>query len=208
MDGRTARSRRTRRRIVEAATRRFTEQGFIGATIEDVADNAGVSVQSIYYSFGTKLRLLHAVLDTSVAGALDGDPLNDQTWLADACAAPDATTAIRRAMTGATAIVARTAPVYEVIRQASADPQVRELLDTNRTDRRRRQRDMLELFAAAGHLTPAQVATGADPIYALVNEETWAMLTEICGWDQDRYAAWAGDEACLHLGLGPGEGAS
>ena len=55
------RSRRTVERILDAAARIFHEQGYAGATTNDVADEAGVSVGSLYQYFPNKDSLLVAL---------------------------------------------------------------------------------------------------------------------------------------------------
>jgi AcrR family transcriptional regulator len=55
------RSRRTVERILNAAARIFHEQGYAGATTNDVADEAGVSVGSLYQYFPNKDALLVAL---------------------------------------------------------------------------------------------------------------------------------------------------
>ena len=66
------RSRRTVERILDAATRIFHEQGYAGATTNDVADEAGVSVGSLYQYFPNKDALLVALtrrhIESTTAG--------------------------------------------------------------------------------------------------------------------------------------------
>ena len=52
------RSRRTVERILDAAARIFHEQGYAGATTNDIADEAGVSVGSLYQYFPNKDAIL------------------------------------------------------------------------------------------------------------------------------------------------------
>lgn len=55
------RSRRTVDRILDAATRIFHAQGYTGATTNDIADEADVSVGSLYQYFPNKDALLVAL---------------------------------------------------------------------------------------------------------------------------------------------------
>src|SRR3954467_9601221 len=73
LDGRRQRSAHTRARIIDTATRLFLHHGYLPTTIEAVAEQAGVAVQTVYYVFGTKPKLLAAVLDVTIAG--DPEPL-------------------------------------------------------------------------------------------------------------------------------------
>src|SRR6476646_6145232 len=83
LDGRRQRSQRTRARIVGAATGLFLDHGYVGSTIEEVAEQAGVAVQTVYYVFGTKPNLLAAVLDATVAGDIQPLPVLERGWVQD-----------------------------------------------------------------------------------------------------------------------------
>jgi AcrR family transcriptional regulator len=69
---RQERSRRTVEHILEAAARIFHEQGYVAATTNDIADEAGVSVGSLYQYFPNKDALLVALtarhLEDTTAG--------------------------------------------------------------------------------------------------------------------------------------------
>jgi AcrR family transcriptional regulator len=66
-------ARASRRLVLEAATRMFTERGYVGTTVPAVARVAGVSAQNVYKAFGNKAGLLKAVFDVAMAG--DDEPL-------------------------------------------------------------------------------------------------------------------------------------
>lgn len=55
------RSRRTVERILDASARIFHEQGYTGATTNDIADEAGLSIGSLYQYFPNKDALLVAL---------------------------------------------------------------------------------------------------------------------------------------------------
>ena len=60
--GRRAGESRTREAILEAARRRFGEQGYDGATIRGVAADAGVNPALVHHFFGTKEHLFAAAM--------------------------------------------------------------------------------------------------------------------------------------------------
>src|ERR687896_1020326 len=53
----------TRSLILEVARRRFAEQGYSAAGVRPIAEEAGVSVQTLYSAFGSKHGLLLALVD-------------------------------------------------------------------------------------------------------------------------------------------------
>jgi AcrR family transcriptional regulator len=199
-DGRRQRSLRTRAQIVAAATGRFIERGYLATTIDAVAADAGVAAQTVYYVFGTKRNLLAAVLDASIAGDGDQVAVLDRPWFEDLAEAPDAITAIERLVAEGVAILARAAPIYDVVRAAAADPEVSELLEANRRGRRDDQRRLVELLHAGGHLRrDLDVDTAADVVYGLLNEEVFLLLTRDCGWEQERFHGWVGTVVAQQL---------
>lgn len=60
---RAAAAAATRRRILDAARRRLASSGWVGATMTSIAADAGVAVQTVYATFGTKGAILAALLD-------------------------------------------------------------------------------------------------------------------------------------------------
>jgi AcrR family transcriptional regulator len=191
-DGRRQRSVRTRARVVDAGQRLFLDRGYLETTIEAVADVAGVAPQTVYYVFGTKRNLLAAVLDASIAGDVEPVAVLERPWFDEFETAGDPGSAVERLVEASVAILARASPIYEVIRQAAADPDVGVLLQENRRRRRDDQRRLIEVLGRSGHLRSGlDVDTAADVFYGLLNEEVFLLLTADCGWEVDRFRGWA-----------------
>src|ERR1700735_324300 len=64
-----------RRRVLDAAGTLFSEHGYLGTTIAQIAAAAGVSTQSVYNMAGGKAELLKAVYDVAVAGDEEAGPM-------------------------------------------------------------------------------------------------------------------------------------
>ena len=60
-----------RQRILTAARAVFGARGYHAATIEDIADEAGLSNGAIYYNFGSKEDLFLALLDDRLEERLE-----------------------------------------------------------------------------------------------------------------------------------------
>ena len=54
-------------RIIEAAERLFSEHGFDGTSVRDIAQQAGVNLAMISYYFGSKENLLHALFNYRIS---------------------------------------------------------------------------------------------------------------------------------------------
>ncbi|OKH94836.1 TetR/AcrR family transcriptional regulator [Streptomyces uncialis] len=129
---RAEKTRRTRRRMLDAAARLFVERGWTGATVEDIARAAEVGVQTVYFTFGTKRALLGEVLDTAIAGDADPAATLDRPWAREVVADPDPAAQLARQAAGARRVLERAAPVLEVVRTAAtAEPELAALWRTN-----------------------------------------------------------------------------
>ncbi len=168
----------------------FLEQGYARTSVEAIAARADVSAQTVYNQFGTKCELLAAVLDRAIVGDHTPVAVIERSWFAVEDG-ESAANAIGRFAVAATAILSRVAPLYEVIRSASALPEVRQLLTDNRRRRRADQRQLVRALAATGELRPdLEVARAADIVYGVVNEDVYLLLTADCRWSQKRFTTW------------------
>ena len=79
---RAERARLTRRRIIDAAAELFVERGYGATMLDQVAERAGVAVQTVYFHFGNKSTLLKRALDVAAVG--DDEPVpncwSDPGW--------------------------------------------------------------------------------------------------------------------------------
>jgi AcrR family transcriptional regulator len=204
LDGRRERSRRTRGRIIEAARGLFLERGYITTAIDDVADRAGVAVQTVYYVFGTKPNLLAAVLDSTIGGDVEPVSVLERDWVDSLRAEQDATVAVTRLVDASVAILARTTPIYGVVREAAADADVAAMLHETRRRRRHDQLELIDILSRSGHLHPdVDRATAADVLYAVMNEEVFQLLTVDCGWDEEQVRTWMTNLMLQQLVHGP-----
>jgi AcrR family transcriptional regulator len=191
-DGRRERSRRTHERIVEAASRCFVADGYVGATVDAIAEAAGVAPQTVYYVFGTKAKLLAAALERTIVGDLDPVPVVERPWVDELGEAHDAATAVGLLVDESVKILVRVAPLHRVIQRAAADTEVGPLLEETRRRRRADQARLVGILAERGHLrADLDAATAADIYYGLLNEEVFELLTTDCGWDVERFRLWA-----------------
>lgn len=53
----------TRQQIMNAALRRFAEQGYAGTSVQEIVDDARVTKPSLYYHFRNKADLYHALVE-------------------------------------------------------------------------------------------------------------------------------------------------
>ncbi|HEV7774013.1 MAG TPA: helix-turn-helix domain-containing protein [Conexibacter sp.] len=101
---RSARKAATRTRLLEAAARVYAARGFAGATLDDVAEEAGLTKGAVYGHFGSKDNLLTALMEEWLAqeiaeqvGLFDRDETTwrrpfsgSDRWMQELDEAPDA----------------------------------------------------------------------------------------------------------------------
>ncbi|MER5493501.1 helix-turn-helix domain-containing protein [Streptomyces sp. NPDC002490] len=200
---RAEKTRRTRRRMLDAAAGLFVERGWSGATVEDIARRAEVGVQTVYFTFGNKRALLKEVLDTAIAGDTDPAATLDRPWARAVLAAPDPAEQLTLQAAGARRVLERAAPVLEVVRAAAAsEPELAELWRTSME-----QRHTVQLaFARAlvdktdGGLRDGHDATSAaDLAFTVLGPETHGLLVTVRGWTPDRWERWAADALVRQL---------
>ncbi len=69
---------RTRADVLAAATELFSERGWSGTSVRDVARKAGVAVETVYSAVGSKADLLLAAIDVGVVGDVAPVPLSER----------------------------------------------------------------------------------------------------------------------------------
>lgn len=191
-DGRTARARATRARIIRAAADLFTESGYSTTSIGAVAAAAGVGVQTVYYTFGTKRAVLTAVLDQAVAGDDEPVPTLERTWARTALTTPDPAAQIRMMVEGAGRIHLRTARLLDVVRSAAAtDKDLGEVWAANIEQRLAVHRSFMRALSTTTTLPDGMtVDTAADVCLALLSPETYHLLVRVRGWPHEDWTAW------------------
>lgn len=150
---RRERARATRLRITRAAYALFCDRGYMGTTMADIADAAGVAVQTVYFTFHTKGEVLTSTYELAVLGEGDPTPPPLQPWYTRAVAEPDVTTALRSIVEGAAEIVRRVTPLDLVVRAAAeSDPDTARILRHNEQLRVDGYREMVDLLRAKSGL--------------------------------------------------------
>jgi AcrR family transcriptional regulator len=181
--------RATRRLVLDAARRLFVARGYVGTTMHDIADEAGVALQSVYNAGRSKADLLHMVVDLEVAGD-DDEVMFSERPTFRAIGEPSEP---RRQVATVAELIAttqeRSASVQFAYRQAAAvDSTVAEHLDAD-LDRRHDVFTAAIAMIAREHLRhPPDVS--ADIAWAVGSSEVFLLLRSRRGWSADQYLDW------------------
>ena len=184
-------SRATRQRIVTAATTLFLRDGFFTTTMSAIAKEAGVAVQTLYLSFTNKTAILSAAFDTAVAGDDEPVPIVDRDWYKTLTSDPSGPASVASFFQASASIIERSTPLYAVIRAASAEPEIGELLANNKRERHAALSglaDQLALKKGFRRNLTAEDATGI--MYTLSSSESYLLLVTEHGWSPAQWRTW------------------
>lgn len=187
--------------MLEAALRLFTAHGYDGTTIDSIAREAKVAVQTIYFSFGNKQTILKELVDVRVAGDDEPVPTLERRWVLDAVAAEDSETQLCRQVAGAREIYERVGELLEVLRNAAASNEdVAPLWERNKRQRMEVQKHLVKALAEKSPLPRSLTFDRAvDISYSLLGPEIYHLLVTERGWTPQQWAAWVHSSLCHHL---------
>jgi AcrR family transcriptional regulator len=183
----------TRRRILESAFRLFAESGYAGTTIAAVAEDAGVSPETIYLSLGGKRGLLEGAIEMAITGA-ENRATEEETWWTTVAELPSAPERLEKMVDYSCRILARTRPIHAVIRGA-ADKDAfaaglgRRLLHDRLAAQTERIRNYLGDDLRAG----LSVDQAGQRYCVLASPELYYLLTAELGWTADQHRSWLTD---------------
>jgi TetR/AcrR family transcriptional regulator, regulator of autoinduction and epiphytic fitness len=170
----------TKRQIVEAARTLFIARGYSGATIEAIAQEAGVAVETVYAAFGNKRAILSRLMDVSLVGDDLPIPLLER----------EGPQAVMRETNQH-----RVAPIFDIMRVAAkTEPEIAEMLQSILNARVQGMRAFMRALLKNGPLreglTPDQAA---ETVWTLTSSEVFTLLQVNRGWSEERHKQWLMD---------------
>jgi AcrR family transcriptional regulator len=198
---RADKARANRRRMRAAALTLFTDRGYAATSMQAIADEAGMAVQTLYFTFGSKSALLKEMLDVAVAGDEEPVPTLERPRVRAAIADPDPVLQLRELARLSREIYERVAPVLQVVASAaSADSDLAELWETNNTQRAVVMGEFIGALAARSSLRDGvDTAMAIDIALALQSPEMYHYLTSRRGWSPSRWEQWTADALITQL---------
>lgn len=200
---RRERAQQRRDLIIDAAERRFLGDGYAPTTVATIAADAGVSVDTIYKSFGGKPGLVRAVHDRALQGQgpVPAEQRSDHLQAAE----PDARRVIEGWGTLTSEVAPRVAPILLLVRTAAAtDPEVAVLLAELDAARLRRMTDNARRLHGTGQLGPGlTVAFVADVLWTFSSPELYELLVLRRGMPLPEYGRFVGQAMVASLQPSP-----
>ncbi len=180
--------------MLDAAQGRFVEHGFAGTRMADVAADAGVAVQTVYFTFHTKVNLLDACIARAVMG--EDEPLTpqEQPFWAAMLEAPSGAAAVRHFVEGVGAILRRVAQLDQVVSAATHDPDVAAIWTRGEALRRSGFREAVEHIDGRFGLRDGLDAERAtDILLVMGGHAVYCSLVHESGWPHDDFVDWLAD---------------
>jgi AcrR family transcriptional regulator len=187
-----ARSRRTRAAVVEAAWTLFLERGYGGTTIEAISESSDTPQATVYRLFSSKLGILKAVLDVSIAGDDQAVAMLDRPQVRSLLSDPDPVNQLTGFAAMLRDLMARTAPVHRILADAArSDPDAALLLAEIARQRHEGQERIARSLARSGALRPGlRERDASDIVHALASPEVYGLLVLDRGWTAEHYETW------------------
>jgi AcrR family transcriptional regulator len=190
----------SRREILEAAHRLFSEHGYVATSIPAIAAEAGVAVQTIYNTVGSKRDVLGGVIELAVRGP-DYPAAPSQTVGERIRAADDASLIVDLLVDWLVEAHDRSTAIYLPVREAAAvDTEAAELEQTLADQRFSGYREAGRELARCGGLRPGLAPDeAAATIWSLGHPDTYRYLRKRRGWSARRYRRWLTQELSAAL---------
>ena len=189
---RDAQVQATRRAVVTAAHDLFVEVGYAAATVDAIAERAGVSRKTVFTAVGGKAVLLDRALDLALRGDEDLRPVSERPEIRAEAEETDPVRLVHlwvRRMAVIERRVARLALVLAVA--ADSDPDIARLHQRSERGRRETAHRFATRLAEIGGLRRGVDVDRAEVLAALVSEPlVFQRLVVEAGWTVAAYARW------------------
>ena len=178
--------------MTDAARTLFVERGYAATTVEAISGLADVPPATLYRLFTSKLGILKALLDESIAGDDAPVAVAARPDVAPLFDEPDPIALLAGFAGVTTAINERTNVLHRVlVGAAESDPAAGELLAEIRDQRGRGQRQIVRTLWRRKNLQSGLSAREAeDRVHALMSPEVYRLFVVDRGWSAERYRSW------------------
>jgi TetR/AcrR family transcriptional regulator of autoinduction and epiphytic fitness len=185
-------AKQTHLQIVEAARSLFIERGYAGATLDAIAQQAGVAVETVYASFGNKRAILSKLIDVSVVG--DDEPISllDRQGPRETMQETNQHRQIELFVNDIYEIMGRMTPVFDIMRVAAkTEPDISEMLQNILNARLQGMLTFVRALLKNGSLREDLAPeAAAETVWALTSGELYILLITNRGWSEDQYKQW------------------
>jgi AcrR family transcriptional regulator len=176
----------TRREILSASRRLFAEHGYTTTSVQQIADAAGVAVQTVYSSVGSKAALVLALND------LIDEEAGVEQLRVELAQEGDPAQLIAKAVHLTRQLNERCGDIVRVLLSAEpAEPDAAAAVADGMRRHEQGATGMAQRLSGLGSLRPDVTQERAAAVLSMMTSPTsWRDLTERAGWTFDEGETW------------------
>lgn len=177
--------------MLDAAISCFAASGYQATTMAMIASEAGVAVQTLYFTFHTKAGLLQETFDRAVLGDGPAVPPPETEWFKAMTASRSLPKALEHLVAGVSAILERVSALRPVFESARGEEGVQEVWQRGERLREAGYRDIIEILSTKRPLRSGyDVDRATDVLLLLLGPDTFRSLVQDRQWSVEQWTAW------------------
>ncbi|MCW2571155.1 MAG: hypothetical protein JWO88_1213 [Frankiales bacterium] len=180
----------TRQTVLEAARELFVAQGYVATTVAQIADRAGVALQTVYAT-GAKADLLHLVRDELIAGDQREVLMVDRDEIAALAQMNDPVQQLKAFARIHARIIDRALDILAAEHEAAVvDASVATALAEQHRLRLKTFRGIARMLPASALASGLDQDAAADVLWTIASPETGLLLRRTRGWTRRQHQSW------------------
>lgn len=192
---RTEAAAETRERILRAGRKLLIERGYVAMTMQAVADEADVALDTIYASVGKKPALVELLFETAISNTDHAIVAEERDYVQRMRSSSSAREKLAIYASAVVAIQSRLAPLVHAVEIAGqAAPELAAIWKAI-SERRARNMKLLaaDLIATGETRTDLAADEIADVIWVMSSPQHYLMFVEHRGWSKKQLEGWLAD---------------
>ena len=188
---RRERAAATRQRMVASAYRLMSTRGYMETKMADIAAEAGVSIQAVYFTFHSKPAVLRAAFEFAVKG--DHLPIRpvERPWFAAMEKERDHRRALAIFVDASAAILQRVAPLTAVFNALADDPEIEDFHKLSVRMQRDGYRIVIDTLARKRPLRRGLSEEDATTILlVLLGTDVYRSILIDHSWSEEKWRTW------------------
>jgi AcrR family transcriptional regulator len=157
-----------------------------------IAEQAGVSLKTVYVAFETKSGVLRALWNFLLRGDQEEIPVAERPWYREVLEEPDPARLVRLTAKNSRMVKERAGAVMAVMRSAAPlDPDIAALWGRIQRDFHDNQRGIVEALSKRKALQRGlTVERASDILWTLNHPDVWYLLVGERGWTPEQWERW------------------
>ncbi|MGH9142042.1 MAG: TetR/AcrR family transcriptional regulator [Vicinamibacterales bacterium] len=195
VSGRQATALKTRRRILDSAQKLFLDRGYASTSMNVIAETAGVSIETIYLSIGSKGAIVRFLVERALSGEDTPVPASERKGTMEIMGEARPDVKVRMFAGVVRRLQERLGPIWAVVREAApGDAELQSFIAKLNERHVGNMRLFVEHLAAAGALRQRlSRASAGDVVWAMNSPEFYRLLVIERGWSGDAFERFLGD---------------